>query len=125
MHPYLDNEREWILIHENDSKVAICVVYLAMLQAEITTLREDGYRCSLAGDFSGHIGADSQGIPGNSSDINSNGRLIRNFVSSNGLRTVNGGTNRCEGVFTRLTANSVSALDFVLEDDVEEKLVGD
>ena len=102
MYPYLDNEREWILIHENNSNVAICFVYLAdevggdnfhvwttelcaMLQAEITTLREDGYMCSLAGDFNGHIGADSQGIPGNSSDINSNGRLIQNFVSSNGL----------------------------------------
>ena len=60
MYPYLDNEREWILIHENNSNVAICFVYLAaevggdnfhvwtaelcaMLQAEITTLREDGY----------------------------------------------------------------------------------
>ena len=140
MHPYLDNEREWILIHENDSKVAICFVYLAaevggnnfqvwnaelcaMLQAEVTTLREDGYTCSLAGDFNGHIGADSQGIPGNNPDINSNGRLIRNFVASNGLRIVNGDTNRCEGLFTRLTANSVSALDLVLEDDVEDKLV--
>ena len=29
MYPYLDNEREWILIHENNSNVAICVVYLA------------------------------------------------------------------------------------------------
>ena len=49
-----------------------------------------GYTCSLAGDFNGHIRADSQGIPGNSLDINSNGRLIRNFVSDNGLRIVNG-----------------------------------
>ncbi len=140
MHPYLDNEREWILIYENDSKVAICFVYLAaevggnnfqvwnaelcaMLQAEVTTLREDGYTCSLAGDFNGHIGADSQGIPGNSPDINTNGRLIRNFVSVNGLRIVNGDANRCEGVFTRMTANSVSALDLVIEDDREDKLV--
>ena len=93
MYPYLDNEREWILIHENDSKVALCFVYLAaevggdifqvwnaelcaMLQSEISTLREDGYTCSLAGDFNGHIGADSQGIPGNNRDINSNGRLV-------------------------------------------------
>ena len=29
MYPYLDNEREWILIHENNSNVAICFVYLA------------------------------------------------------------------------------------------------
>ena len=39
----------------------------------------------------------------NSSDIKSNGRLIWNFVSSNGLRIVNDVTSRCEGVFTRLT----------------------
>ena len=140
MHPYLDNEREWILIHENNSNVAICFVYLAaevgggnfhvwnaelcaMLQAEITILREDGYTCSLAGDFNGHIGADSQGILGNGSDINSNGRLKLNFVSDNGLRIVNGDSDQCEGLFTRMTANSVSALDLVLEDDLEDKLV--
>ena len=135
---YLDNEQEWKLIHENNSNVAICFVYLAaevggenfdvwnaklcaMLQAEITILREDRYTCSLAGNFKGHIGADSQGIPGNSSDINSNGRLIQNFVSDNGLRIVNGDSDRCEGLFTRMTANSVSALDLVLEDDLEDK----
>ena len=55
----------------------------AMLQAKITIPREDGYTCSLAGDFKGHIRADSQGIPGNSSDINSNGRLIRNLRVKN------------------------------------------
>ena len=43
---------------------------------------------------------DSQGIPGNNPDINSNGRLIRNFVADNGLRVVNGDADRCEGVFT-------------------------
>ena len=66
MYPYLDNEQEWILIHENDSNVAVCLVYLAaevggdnfqvwnaelcaMLQSEITILREDRYTCSLVG----------------------------------------------------------------------------
>ena len=29
IHLYLDNEREWILIHENNSNVEICFVYLA------------------------------------------------------------------------------------------------
>ena len=68
----MDNEQEWILIHENDSNVAICFVYLAaevggdnfqvwnaelcaMLQSEIT-ISEDGYMCSLVGDFNRHIG---------------------------------------------------------------------
>ena len=140
MYPYLDTEREWILIHENNSSVALCFVYLAaevegenfqvwnaelcaMLQAEITTLREDGYMCSLAGDFNGHIGADSQGIPGNNIDINSNGRLIRSFISANDLRIVNSDAERCKGLFTWITHNSVSALDLVLEDDTDDLLV--
>ena len=140
MYPYLDNEREWILIHENNSNVAICFEYLAaqvrgenfqvwnaelcaMLQTEITTLREDGYTCSLAGDFNGHVGADSQVIQGNNRDINSNGRLIRNFVSSNDLRIVNRDAERCKGLFTQITHNSLSALDLVLEDDKEGFLV--
>jgi len=127
-------------IHENNSNVALCFVYLAaevggdsfqvwnaelcaMLQAEITTLREDGYTCSIAGDFNGHIGADSQGIPGNNRDINSNGRLIRDFISNNDLRIVNSDVNRCKGLFTRITNNSVSALDLVLEDDKDVPLV--
>jgi hypothetical protein len=95
----------------------------ARLQAEISTLREDGYTCSLAGDFNGHIGADSRGIPGNNRDINSNGRLVRNFVSINNLRIVNSDTKRCKGLFTRITNNSVAALDLVLEDDREVPLV--
>ena len=140
MYPYLDNEREWILIHENNSSVAICFVYLAaevggenfqvwnaelcaMLQAEITVLREDGYTCSLVGDFNAHIGADSQGIPGNNKDINSNGRLLRGFVSGNDLRVVNSDIERCKGLFTRITQNSVSALDLVLEECANDPLV--
>ena len=49
----------------------------ATLLTIITSLREDGYTCSLAGDVNGHIVADSQGIPGNNKDINSNGILIQ------------------------------------------------
>ena len=99
-----------ILFYENNSNVALCFVYLAaevggdnfqvwnaelcaMLQAEFSTLREDGYTSSLVGDFNGHIGADSQGIPGNNRDINSNGRLLWNFNSSNDLRIVNSDAN--------------------------------
>ena len=49
---------------------------VAMLQTEIEALKEDGYTCSHAGDFNGHVGVDSQGIPGNNKDINSNERLV-------------------------------------------------
>ena len=66
---------------------------------------------------------DSQGIPRNSTDMNFNGRLIWNFVSNNGLIIVNGDSDCCEGLFTKMTANLVSALDLVLEDDLEDKLV--
>ena len=59
----------------------------------------------------------------NNRDINSNGRLIRNFISSNDLRIVNSDAKRCKGLFTRITHNSVSALDLVLEDDKDDPLV--
>ena len=67
--------------------------------------------------------ADSQGIPRNSTDMNFNGRLIWNFVSNNGLIIVNGDADCCKGLFTKMTANLVSALDLILEDDLEDKLV--
>ena len=118
MFPYLDAEREWILIHEMNKKLAICSVYMAaevvgatflswnndlyaMLSSELSFLRDDGYICVLMGDFNGHIGNDSYGITGNHSHINDNGRLVRNFVTDNRLTLVNADQRRCNGLFTR------------------------
>ena len=133
MFPYLDNEREWMLLHENGSNVAVCSVYMAaevigadyitwntdllsMIQAELASLRGQGYSCVLMGDFNGHIGCDAQGVAGNLPDINHNGRLARNFFSHNDLCVVNADKSRCTGIFTRVVSNSVSLLDLVAED---------
>ena len=150
MHPYLDAERDWILIHQNNANLAVCSVYMAadtgggdhivwnenlysMIQSEMTVLQGEGYSCVLAGDFNGHIGDDEGGVEGNLQDVNHNGRLVRDFIFPNGLSIVIADRERCEGVFTRVGANSVSLLDLVLEDklivqslvvDEECKLLG-
>ena len=138
--PYLDTEREWILIHEGDSQIALCFVYcaaevggedfkvwnqdlIAMIQSEIEILKEQGYCSVLAGDFNAHVGNDGQGIPKNNRDINWNGTLIRNFIKTNKLNIVNGDQNRCKGLFTRITTNSMSILDLVLEDTSDDQVV--
>ena len=78
--PYLDTEREWILIHEANAQIALCFVYcaaeiggeefktwnqelMAMIQTELDTLKEQGYLLLFAGDFNAHVGNDMQGIP--------------------------------------------------------------
>ena len=133
MFQYLDNEREWLLLHENGANVAVCMVYMAaevvgaefqawngdlisMIQAELVTLREQGYSCVLMGDFNGHIGCDSQGVGGNLPDVNHNGRLVRDFCARNDLCIVNADKSRCSGIFTRVVSNSVSLLDLVIEE---------
>ena len=97
-----------MLLHENGTNVAVCSVYMAaevigaeyiawnadllsMIQAELVSLRGQGYSCVLMGDFNGHIGCDAQGVAGNLPDINHNGRLAR-------------------------VSNAVSLLDLVAED---------
>ena len=132
MFPYLDAERDWVLVHEGGRDLAICSVYLAadvggtehivwnadlinMIQAEMVALTEQGYACLLVGDFNGHIGCDDQGVVGNNPDINYNGRLIREFVFNNDLVIVNADKDRCSGTFTRVVSNSVSLLDLAIE----------
>ena len=140
MFPYLDAERAWILIHEGDSKIAVCAVYcaaevldgncrawnfdlFAMIKYEIETIKADGFECLIVGDLNGHVGNDNEGIPNNLPHVNYNGTLIRDFVSSSNLRIVNADRTRCNGVFTRVTANSISCLDYVLEEVKERTTV--
>ena len=135
--PYLDSEREWILIHEANAQIALCFVYcaaeiggdefktwnqelMAMIQTELDSLKEQGYLPLLTGDFNAHVGNDSQGIPGNNKDINWNGRLVREFIHNNNLLMVNKDPVRCKGVFTRITSNSMSILDLVLENNADQ-----
>ena len=68
MHHYLDAERDWVLIHENSKKLAFCSIYMAaeiadsgflvwnndlyaMITAELSLLRDDGYLCIFLGDL--------------------------------------------------------------------------
>ena len=130
MFPYLDAEREWILIHEMNKKLALCSVYMAaevvggnflswnndlyaMLSSELSFLRDDGYICVLMGDFNGHIGNDLYGITGNHIHINDNGRLVRNFATDNNLTLVNANQRRCDSLFTRRGYMSNSVLDLI------------
>ncbi|XP_023340430.1 uncharacterized protein LOC111710556 [Eurytemora carolleeae] len=140
MHPYLDAEWSWLLVHEGGRNVAVCSIYCAaevhgssydswnfdlhaMVSAEMGTIRNEGYECLIIGDFNGHIGCDAQGIPGNNPDINHNGALVRDFIHYTGLNLVNSDQARCSGVFTRATLNSISCLDLVLEDNKVGELV--
>ena len=89
---------------------------LSMIQAELASLRGQGYSCVLMGDFNGHIECDAQGVAGNLPYINHNGRLARDFCSCNDLLVVNADKSRCTGIFMRVVTNSVSLLDLVAED---------
>ena len=87
----------------------------AMIKQEMQIIKSDGFDCLIGGDLNGHVGNDIDGIPNNLPHVNFNGTLIRDFVSSSNLRIVNADRLRCNGVFTRVTANSISCLDYVLE----------
>ena len=75
--------------------------FYAMLTAELSFLRDDGYVCVLMGDFNGHVGNNLHGINGNHSHINDNGRLVRSFITDNTLTLVDADLLRCDGLFTR------------------------
>ena len=132
MHPYLNSERAWILIHENNAKIAIWSVYMAaevlyneflvwnkelnaMIKVEMETIQHKGYKVILIGDFNGHVGNDEDGITGNRGDINSKRHRLRSFVTINSLLLLNANQSWCSGTLTRLTSNSVT-LDYALAD---------
>ena len=140
LHPYLDAERMWLLVHENNRKIAFCTVYCAaevpdgsfkqwnmdlfsMIKTELDTVRNDGYDCIVLGDLNGHVGCDIKGIPGNRPDINYNGTLIRDFVDTSDMSIANADKNKCSGLFTRVTANSQTCIDYVLVDKANIYLV--
>ena len=51
------------------------------------------------------------------------GKLVREFIHTNNLSIVNKDQNRCIGGFTRITSNSMSILDLVLEDSIAGHIV--
>ena len=77
----------------------------------------------MTGDFNAHVGNDNRGILDNNRDINWNGKYIRYFIQTNNLSIVNRDQDRYQGVFTRITDNSMSILDLVLEDNSTDKVM--
>ena len=133
---YVDNERLWITVETKQTKTAICGVYLGcqfsddrnsswndgmywILQQEISSLRAEGYRVLLVGDFNAHIGnVAGQGIPGNNADINKNGERFLEFLMNNNLTHINGAPSKdgasqiCKGLWSRQRGPSRSIIDF-------------
>ena len=129
---WIGSERIWILIHNNRCKVALCSVYMAAevttnndfmawndslyeaLQGELRTLELEGYQCMIMGDMNAHVGAPPRGIAGNRQGVNTNGIKLLNFVDNNDSVLMNKEENVCTGLFTRITPQSCSILDYVL-----------
>ena len=137
---YVQNERVWVTVQSQNCKTAFCSVYLGcqysddnkhkewndgiywVLRLEAVALRSAGYRLQFLGDFNGHIGnVVGQGVPGNSPDINPNGKRFLDFLLACDLRHVNGElrdmgdpeSRICKGLWTRQRGNSKSIIDFV------------
>ncbi len=129
---WISSERVWILVHNNNCKIAICSVYMAAevtanneyiawndciyeaLQGEVRSRTEDGYLCMIIGDMNAHVGTPPDGIEGNRPGTNTNGEKLLNFVRNNNLLMLNQDEELCSGLFTRITPLSSTVLDYVL-----------
>ena len=92
-----------------------------VLQQEVLSLRSQGYRIQILGDFNSHIGnSAAQGIFGNNTDVNKNGERFLSFLMSTDLSHVNGALRRrgdisskiCTGLWTRQRGTSRSIIDY-------------
>ena len=135
---FVNNERVWMVVESQKCKTAICGLYLGcqygddrhgdwndaiyrVVQQEAFALRSKGYRVCYLGDFNGHIGnTPGQGIIGNTSDINPNGRRFLNFLQITNSRHINGEcrvpgqwtTRLAKGLWTRQRSGHSSIIDF-------------
>ena len=135
---YVDNERLWMTVETRYAKTAVCGVYFGcqfsddrnqewdegmfwVLQQEILSLRSQGFRILLVGDFNAHIGnVAGVGIVGNNADINKNGERLLEFLMNHDLTHINGmlkpdGITRiCSGLWSRQRGTSRSIIDFAV-----------
>ena len=135
---YVDNERLWVTVETQHTKTAICGVYFGcqfsddrnsawndgmywVLQHEVSSLRDQGFRVLIVGDFNAHIGSVvGQGIIGNNNDINKNGERLLQFLITCNMTHVNGalgqdGTSRiCTGLWSRQRGLSRSIIDYAV-----------
>lgn len=105
---YVDNERFWVLVETQHSKTAVCGSYFGcqfsddrnqawnegmfwVLQQEVFSLRSQGYRIQMLGDFNAHVGCQpGVGVVGNNGDVNKNGERFLSFLLDFDLTHVNG-----------------------------------
>ena len=129
---WVNSERIWMLVHNNNCKIAVCSVYMAAevtannefvawndgmyeaLQGELRSRVEEGYECLIIGDMNAHVGIPPLGIEGNRTGVNSNGVRLLNFIKNNDMVMLNQDKELCSGLFTRITPFSCSVLDYVL-----------
>ena len=140
---YVSRERLWVTYASEQSKTAVCVVYLAcankdrshvpwnkgilkVVSEEVYQLRGKGYRIAIHGDFNAWVGDDlSQGgIPGNKHKTTGNGVVFKDFLVANSLIHLNGAcrvpgdwnTRVSKGLWTRHAPDhsSSSVLDYAV-----------
>ena len=56
-------------------------------------------------------------------DINFKWGLIQDFVQASSMLIINADQQKCSGVFTRVTANSQTCIDYVLGDSNKADLI--
>ena len=137
---YLDTERQWLLLGSKNVNYAICNIYMRakiaacpdfkihnkqlmeMITNEMSYLYGHGFHIVIMGDMNGHNGNKWNGaVRNNKSDVNSNGKLIIDFIKSNNLKLINemeeqGRVFTREGRLLDGTIASESCLDLCLMD---------
>ena len=127
---FVRNERVWKTVETGSRKTAICAVYagfqspddmnadwntalFSVLKMEVESLRQEGFRVVLLGDFNGHVGdTPGVGIVGNKPDINRNGRSFLDFLADTKCVHINGRKNLTTGLWTRQRGVSSSVIDY-------------
>ena len=127
---FVRKERAWKTVETGNGKTAVCAVYAgfqspddmnaawndtlySVLRMEVASLRKEGFRVVLLGDFNGHVGnVPGVGVPGNKPDINRNGRRFLDFLADSSCVHVNGCQNLTDGLWTRQRSGNSSVIDY-------------
>ena len=135
---FINSERVWITVESLACKTAVCGMYLGyqsstdkhgawndsiyrVVQQEAFMLRSKGYRVCYLADFNGHVGNKlGEGVPGNTPDINPNGRRFLSFLANTDSRHINGecrvpgqvNTMITKGLWTRQRGGHSSVIDY-------------
>lgn len=134
---YITNERQWLLISNNNEKIAFLHVYIAcqttrsdaflewnedlffLITQESKKLKQQGFIVLVMGDLNSRVGA-LQGLEDNTPDTNRNSPMFFNFLKEANLLIINT-LPLAKGLFTRFMdtsgrPGSKSLLDYGLID---------